>query len=40
MTDLSPPNDTATFRANLIRVMVVQVLTLIGLWLLQSRYSG
>ena len=29
-----------TFRRNLIRVMTVQVLALIGLWLLQVRYSG
>jgi hypothetical protein len=27
------------FRRNLIRVMSVQVLALLGLWLLQSRYT-
>jgi len=41
MTD-SPDADRAggTFRRNLARVMTVQVLALIALWLLQARYSG
>ena len=36
-----PPDDRAAarFRGTLIRVMAVQVVTLILLWLLQSRYS-
>jgi hypothetical protein len=29
----------AQFRATLIRVMAVQVIALIALWLLQSRYT-
>ena len=32
--------DAARFRANLVRVMAVQVITLILLWLLQSGFSG
>ena len=32
--------DTSRFRRTLVRVMAVQVVTLILLWLLQSRYSG
>jgi len=31
---------TRRFRATLIRVMVVQVMTLLLLWLLQARYAG
>jgi hypothetical protein len=34
-----PNADAARFRTNLVRVMSVQVITLILLWLLQSRYS-
>jgi hypothetical protein len=30
----------ARFRATLARVLLVQVVTLLGLWLLQSRYTG
>ncbi|HEX6054129.1 MAG TPA: hypothetical protein VFZ21_32890 [Gemmatimonadaceae bacterium] len=32
--------DRSTFRQNLIRVMTVQVVTLVLLWLLQARYTG
>ena len=31
---------TGTFQRNLIRVISVQVLALLGLWLLQAQYSG
>ena len=34
-----PPNDAARFRSTLVRVMGVQLVTLILLWLVQSRYS-
>jgi hypothetical protein len=34
------PDDRARFRATLVRVLAVQVITLILLWLLQSAYSG
>ena len=34
------PEGAARFRANLVRVMAVQVITLILLWLLQSRFSA
>jgi hypothetical protein len=34
------PADTNRFRQTLFRVMAVQVITLILLWLLQSRYDG
>jgi hypothetical protein len=33
-----PPSDR--FRATLVRVMAVQVVALILLWLLQQRYTG
>jgi len=36
----STPPATSTFRQTLIRVMTVQVFTLLVLWLLQARYSG
>ena len=29
-----------SFRTTLVRVMVVQIVTLVLLWLLQSRYGG
>ena len=32
----SPPS----FRTTLVRVMIVQIVTLALLWLLQSRYTG
>ena len=35
----TPPRDTSRFRRNLVRVMAVQVVTLLLLWLLQHRYS-
>jgi hypothetical protein len=35
----SDPTDAARFRRTLLRVMFVQVATLLLLWLLQSRYS-
>ncbi len=38
--DPGPPSDRARFRATLVRVMAVQVVTLLLLWLVQSRYSG
>ena len=34
------PRDAARFRRNLVRVMSVQVVTLVALWLLQQRYAG
>ena len=34
------PRDAARFRRTLARVMSVQVLTLVLLWLLQWRYGG
>jgi len=39
------PTETETpeapsFRVTLVRVMIVQVVTLILLWILQTRYSG
>jgi hypothetical protein len=42
MTNPPRPEDRATtppFRATLVRVMAVQVVTLVLLWLLQSRYT-
>ncbi len=41
MTHPPPPDDRASgrFRANLVRVMAVQVATLVALWLLQTRYA-
>jgi hypothetical protein len=39
-TDASPPPAVPTFRHTLVRVMAVQVASLLLLWLLQSRYSG
>jgi hypothetical protein len=35
----SPPSTTPTFRKTLLRVMAVQVITLVMLWLLQSHYT-
>ena len=35
-----PPDDAARFRSTLVRVMAVQVVTLLLLWLVQSRYSA
>lgn len=32
--------DSSRFQGTLVRVMTVQVVTLILLWLLQSRYGG
>ena len=34
------PRDAARFRRTLARVMTVQVVTLVLLWLLQQRYAG
>lgn len=34
------PRPTPSFRATLVRVLAVQVVSLILLWLLQSRYGG
>jgi len=34
------PAATPTFRKTLLRVMTVQVITLLVLWLLQRRYGG
>lgn len=33
------PGDTITFRANATRVLLVQLVVLVALWLLQSRYT-
>lgn len=37
-----PPEkpDAPAFRTTLVRVMIVQVVTLVLLWILQSRYGG
>ena len=35
-----PPTDKQTFRATLLRVLAIQVVTLILLWALQARYGG
>ena len=35
----SPPDDRARFRATLIRVLAIQALSLLFLWLLQARYA-
>jgi hypothetical protein len=37
---MSESNDRGRFRQNLVRVMTVQVITLILLWLLQRHFSG
>ena len=34
------PRDAARFRRTLVRVLAVQVVTLVLLWLLQTRYSA
>jgi hypothetical protein len=34
-----PSHDAARFRATMVRVMGVQLVTLVLLWLVQSRYS-
>ena len=34
------PRDAARFRRTLVRVMAVQVVTLVLLWLLQRHYGG
>jgi hypothetical protein len=36
----SPPTERDRFRRTLVRVMSVQVVTLVLLWLLQARYAG
>jgi hypothetical protein len=36
---MNPPTSQNTFRRTLLRVLAVQVITLLGLWLLQSLYS-
>jgi len=38
-TEAEAPQATS-FRRTLVRVMIVQVVTLVLLWLLQMRYSG
>ena len=40
MTASPEPNPPGRFRQTLIRVMIVQVLALLGLWFIQSRYHG
>lgn len=40
MPDSATPSDSRRFRSTLIRVMIVQLLALLGLWLIQSRYNG
>lgn len=37
---LDPGDDARRFRRNLIRVMSVQVATLIALWLFQVHFTG
>ena len=39
-TDDTPRDDTAYFRRTLVRVMSVQAIALVVLWLLQARYAG
>jgi hypothetical protein len=42
MTEPPPPgqpDDAARFRATLVRVMLVQVVALVVLWLVQRRFS-
>lgn len=34
-----PPDDAARFRTTLVRVMAVQVVTLLVLWLAQRHYT-
>ncbi|MGH7448765.1 MAG: hypothetical protein ACREK1_04645 [Longimicrobiales bacterium] len=36
----TPSPEQRQFRRTLVRVMLVQVITVLLLWLLQSRYSG
>lgn len=38
--DPTPDPGRAQFRRTLVRVMTVQVVTLVLLWLLQTRYAG
>jgi hypothetical protein len=38
--DSTPSPDSGRFRRTLVRVMVVQVVALVLLWLLQTRYGG
>lgn len=35
-----PQTERARFRTTLVRVMAVQLVTLLLLWLLQARYTG
>jgi hypothetical protein len=34
-----PPDDAHRFRRTLVRVLAVQVISLIALWLLQTRFT-
>jgi len=36
----NPPDGGARFRGTLVKVMLVQVVTLVLLWMLQSRYTS
>jgi len=38
--DTQPPTEPGLFRRTLARVMAVQVIALLLLWLLQLRYGG
>ena len=38
--DGAPEGDGLKFRTTLVRVMVIQVVALLLLWLLQARYPG
>jgi hypothetical protein len=40
MPDSARPSESGRFRPTLVRVMIVQIITLLGLWLLQSRYAS
>lgn len=40
MSESDPGGSRPTFRVTLVRVMAVQVLSLVILWLLQVRYHG
>lgn len=39
-SDGAPPSSGPGFRTTLVRVMLVQIVTLILLWVLQARYAG
>ena len=40
MSDAANQSGPSRFRVTLFRVMLIQLLALLGLWLIQSRYNG